>query len=246
MNGYVYILINDAMPGLTKIGFTDRHPKERASELSNTTGIPIAFTMHAWWEIDGIEARQVEQRIHKHLDTYRYSKSREFFSLSAEKAQVQVEILLEEWSLNNSARKFHLYDVQKAVAAKRAEQEIIRSRAAEDAHAEEIRRQAKVIRDWNVSDSKRAMEEAQAEATKKIGRHNLSVYSRVALLTVISMGVGSLLLPTTVRNVNRRNDQIRRQVLDKYRSSRTSYFKSHDFDGIPIGAINHAENNELQ
>ena len=42
INGYVYILSNPAMPGLLKIGYTERDVQERVKELSNT-GIPSPF-----------------------------------------------------------------------------------------------------------------------------------------------------------------------------------------------------------
>ena len=46
--GYVYILTNEAMPNLVKIGYTDRTPEERAAELykdqnSAVTGVRVPF-----------------------------------------------------------------------------------------------------------------------------------------------------------------------------------------------------------
>lgn len=44
--GHVYILINANMPGLLKIGMTERTPEERARELSAGTGVSSPFIVH--------------------------------------------------------------------------------------------------------------------------------------------------------------------------------------------------------
>ena len=41
---FVYILINEAMPGLIKIGRTTTSVKQRMSELNAPAGIPLPFT----------------------------------------------------------------------------------------------------------------------------------------------------------------------------------------------------------
>ena len=41
--GYVYILVNDSMPGLIKIGKTARNSLARAKDLSSSTGVPTPF-----------------------------------------------------------------------------------------------------------------------------------------------------------------------------------------------------------
>jgi hypothetical protein len=40
MRGYIYVLTNPNMPGLVKIGYTQRLPRERANDLSRATGVP--------------------------------------------------------------------------------------------------------------------------------------------------------------------------------------------------------------
>jgi hypothetical protein len=45
--GYVYILSNPAMPGLLKIGCTDRSIEERTKELNSATGVPTPFEVEA-------------------------------------------------------------------------------------------------------------------------------------------------------------------------------------------------------
>src|SRR5688572_6679317 len=43
--GYLYVLINPSLPGLVKIGKTNRDPEQRAAELSAATGVPTPFVL---------------------------------------------------------------------------------------------------------------------------------------------------------------------------------------------------------
>ena len=63
--GWVYVLVNPAMPGLVKIGFTRRNPKGPAASLSKDTGVPAAFTV-VFSEIVG-NCRRVELITHERL-----------------------------------------------------------------------------------------------------------------------------------------------------------------------------------
>lgn len=75
--GYVYILVNAAMPGLVKIGKTTGSPKKRARELSAVTGVPGQFVVaHAEYVPDCGAAERI---MHKRFASYRYDKRREFF-----------------------------------------------------------------------------------------------------------------------------------------------------------------------
>lgn len=83
--GYIYILSNRSMPGLLKIGRTERLPKIRSKELQ-TTGVPHPFEVDfSVFVNDSIKA---EQQIHKLLEKQgvRAQANREFFELSLEKA----------------------------------------------------------------------------------------------------------------------------------------------------------------
>ena len=42
----VYILTNEAMPGLIKIGYTDKTIEKRMKELSRHSGVPLPFTCY--------------------------------------------------------------------------------------------------------------------------------------------------------------------------------------------------------
>jgi len=77
--GHVYALLNSTMPGLVKIGKTEREPDDRAKELSIGTGIPIPFVVaYAEWFKDHSAA---EDYVHALLEQkgFRVAQNREFF-----------------------------------------------------------------------------------------------------------------------------------------------------------------------
>lgn len=83
MKGYVYILVNPAMPGLLKIGRTENTPEERANSL-NTTGVPDRFAVV--YSVFSEDCISLEIEIHRRLDARRYARNREFFKMSVEEA----------------------------------------------------------------------------------------------------------------------------------------------------------------
>lgn len=80
--GFVYILTNDSMPGLIKIGKTTMSPYERAQQISSSTGVPTAFQVAYYREVD--DCHTTEQCLHKDLASYRVNNNREFFSANVE------------------------------------------------------------------------------------------------------------------------------------------------------------------
>jgi len=82
IKGYVYILSNESMPGLLKIGFTSNDPRTRAREL-HTTGVPTAFKVELAMFCDN--ANEVEQCAHYNLSDYKV-QNREFFNVHLRQA----------------------------------------------------------------------------------------------------------------------------------------------------------------
>lgn len=82
--GWVYVLTNEAMPGLVKVGYTMKDPAIRAEELykdSKTgavTGVPMPFVVV--YKALVVNPYQVEQAVHKLLEKKRLNEEREFFS----------------------------------------------------------------------------------------------------------------------------------------------------------------------
>ena len=77
--GWVYVLVNPSMPGLTKVGQTTRLPAERAAELSRATGVATPFLLV--YEEAFTDCAAAEHDIHAELDRcgMRYKRNREFF-----------------------------------------------------------------------------------------------------------------------------------------------------------------------
>lgn len=76
--GFVYVLSNEIMPDIYKIGFTDRSPRQRAADLSNTS-IPTPYDVIAHWEVENPVG--VEKELHKLFSDKRVANNREFFKL---------------------------------------------------------------------------------------------------------------------------------------------------------------------
>lgn len=77
--GYVYVLANSSMPGLVKVGKTQRETNARANELSGVTGVPTPFIVV--YEQLFSDCDEAERFVHALLSSkgHRISESREFF-----------------------------------------------------------------------------------------------------------------------------------------------------------------------
>lgn len=73
--GFVYVLTNEAMPGMVKIGRSARLAEDRANELF-TTGLPCKFD--AYFRCLTSHAAELEKRVHKALESHRVASNREF------------------------------------------------------------------------------------------------------------------------------------------------------------------------
>ena len=85
----VYILTNEAMPGLVKIGKTSGSIEKRMRELYKT-GVPIPFS--CFYAVQVENADFVESKIHEAFDDVRLNESREFFTIAPEKVKAALEI----------------------------------------------------------------------------------------------------------------------------------------------------------
>ena len=87
--GYVYILTNKLFKygffrrEVIKIGKTNRHPDERARELSGT-GVPTPFEVAYY--LGSNLSDELETEMHRELEAYRSNKDREFFKYPVKKA----------------------------------------------------------------------------------------------------------------------------------------------------------------
>lgn len=80
--GIVYILTNECMPGLIKIGMTSRKEmKSRMKELY-TTGVPMPFECARACKVKLEEMPKLEAALHKAFEPHRVNENREFFRIS--------------------------------------------------------------------------------------------------------------------------------------------------------------------
>ncbi|WP_298127162.1 GIY-YIG nuclease family protein [Brevundimonas sp.] len=80
--GIVYVLTNEAMPGLVKIGRTSGETVERrVAELSRATGVPLPFRVAVARRVH--DAAKVERALHVAFGRQRVNPSREFFTAEA-------------------------------------------------------------------------------------------------------------------------------------------------------------------
>lgn len=82
--GYLYALVNAAIPNLVKIGVTTKHPLERTKELSSSSGMPNPYVLAHYRHV--AYPFVAESVIHRTLDQYRTNDSREFFMIPLARA----------------------------------------------------------------------------------------------------------------------------------------------------------------
>lgn len=158
MEGFVYVMTNEAMPGIVKIGFTERTPHQRAIEMSAHEGLPAKMRVEYYALIDG-SAFDVEQSTHRMLEEYCVGK--EWFRCDVLKAVMAIKsvstgVLLSE--------KLHYESPD--VLRDRMEKE---RRAAKEIESRRIQQEndRKVAIDYIHSEFYRLLPEVEA-ATKRI------------------------------------------------------------------------------
>lgn len=81
--GSIYILSNQKMKGLLKIGLSTRAVQERVAELNSATGVPAPFELEAYFL--STDPEDHERQIHTMLAEHRVS-GKEFFEVPVNKA----------------------------------------------------------------------------------------------------------------------------------------------------------------
>ena len=86
--GHVYVMTNELIPNLVKIGKTTRTPEERAQELKST-GVPGTWIPQ--YSVFTPQCDVLERAVHGELQSFRISSEREFFQVSVEEAQKKLD-----------------------------------------------------------------------------------------------------------------------------------------------------------
>ena len=90
MPDIIYVLTNEAMPGLIKIGLTSDSVEARLTNLSSHTGVPLAFECYFAAEVRN--GARIERTLHQLFGESRINPRREFFRLDPEKVVLAISI----------------------------------------------------------------------------------------------------------------------------------------------------------
>lgn len=82
--GIIYILINEAMPGYTKVGKTTTSVEQRMRDL-DTTGIPLPFECYFAARVANLDF--AEKALHDAFDDRRVRQRREYFKIDPERVR---------------------------------------------------------------------------------------------------------------------------------------------------------------
>jgi len=202
--GYVYIISNESMPGLLKVGYTLKDPEIRAKELY-TTGVPTEYIVEYWILVD--DPYRIEQRVHIYLNKFNYGK--EWFKCNFEICYQSIQKACEtkfydeyiKREKNKKLSSFILNKEQEYIRMKKEQEEERRKRQ------EEIRKRQEEIRQLNEIRYKKELEEKEQifkEEKEKLKREDnenliISVLIVVGYILHISADrgefhIGSLLL----------------------------------------------------
>jgi len=110
--GYVYILINESMPGLLKIGKTRRDSRSRARELYKT-GVPTPYQVA--FELFCDDYERTESQIHDELSDFRVNNNREFFRYPLDKA---INLLQNMGNSSSKEDSFAAIDITEGLMSK--------------------------------------------------------------------------------------------------------------------------------
>lgn len=160
VEGWCYVLTNEFMPGIVKIGWTSRTPEERSTELS-TTGVPGKYQIEYSARIT--EADLAEKHAHLILRSIRVDPSREHFRCEVLDAIAVVRESAERFGLLE--QRFHRLDREEKARVVSEHQDELRRVVENEMEAarHEARKQAEatVWREW-VEDQQRLLDQAFA------------------------------------------------------------------------------------
>ncbi len=90
MSEIIYLLTNEAMPNLVKIGRTGDSVEARMAALSSGSGVPLPFECHFAAEVK--DCAKLEKTLHQLFADVRTNPKREFFKVDPEKVVLAISI----------------------------------------------------------------------------------------------------------------------------------------------------------
>ena len=89
--GIVYLLVNPAMPGLVKIGFTAQEDVKKRMAQIYSVGVPLPF--ECVYAARVIDHKRVEKALHTAFGPDRINPGREFFEIETDQAITIIKLL---------------------------------------------------------------------------------------------------------------------------------------------------------
>ena len=157
--GWIYLAKNENMPALVKIGFTERTPKERLSELSSSTGVPGKFVPVGSWQVE--QPDHAEKILFSELRKYRVDG--EFFRLDVTQAKSLIDFLF----INNKELNTLAEANNQKLRLSAEKEQAIRSTEIYQKKVEE-----KAIDDWN-SNRYKIITQCTIESAKLFSKQEL-------------------------------------------------------------------------
>lgn len=90
MPNIIYVLTNEAMPGIVKVGLTTDSVEGRITQLSSFTGVPLPFECYFAAEVK--DCTKLEKTLHQLFSESRINPKREFFKIDPEKVVLAISI----------------------------------------------------------------------------------------------------------------------------------------------------------
>lgn len=94
--GIVYLLTNPVMPGLVKIGMTERAEMDARLRELYTTGVPVPFDCQYACKVKKSDCTKIERALHTAFAPQRVNANREFFRIQVEQAKAILELFHHE------------------------------------------------------------------------------------------------------------------------------------------------------
>ena len=92
MQEIIYILTNEYMPGLVKVGYTTTSVEQRMMELyRGNTSVPHPF--HCFYAAVVNNAKSVEKKLHDAFGDHRVPSNREFFKISPHRVKAALDLV---------------------------------------------------------------------------------------------------------------------------------------------------------
>lgn len=100
--GFIYVLTNEVMPDVCKIGIT-KNLDRRVNELSSHTGVALPFDLYCAYEFR--DYKKLEKDLHKTFEEYRVNPNREFFNIHPERVKKLLDRIIKEENQNKMHRR---------------------------------------------------------------------------------------------------------------------------------------------